>query len=453
MNVGAEKEMDIRGRRVKTGIFKSPVDGRRHVGVAGIDGDLRVDPRRFGAEFHAVYAYPHEHYAFWQRWLGRGPFGYGHFGENLTISGPPETEACLGDVLRVGTATLQIAQPRTPCRKLSARMGNDFSGTFLRSRKVGYYLRVVETGYVAAGDDITIVDRQPGAPTMDDFVRLAHLDYGDAPGLSTLLEARGLPEGWRSIIEERIVRTYAATGPIGSVELVVSARVQLAEDVVSYVLKSAVGRPLPPFRAGESLPLFEPRADGTLRSLGRYLLGGNPFDNDAYRIIARASAGALERSTDRAVRTVMPPFECGTRLRATAPRGTLTPDGMGTDSKAHVVILAEALGIVPFLAWLRHAVALSVTAELHLLHHDRSAMTEVLWQEAREIAAGCATTSFVHANTPPTVSTVEAIVGKLPRGSTYALIAGRRPFVECSEAAVRALGVAASRVRSETLVP
>jgi len=45
----------------------------------------------------------------------------GGFGENLTTLGFDEDGVCIGDILRIGSVTAQVTQPRQPCFKRGLR--------------------------------------------------------------------------------------------------------------------------------------------------------------------------------------------------------------------------------------------------------------------------------------------------------------------------------------------
>ena len=128
-------------------------------------GDGQADLTVHGGPDKAVYAYPHEHYARWAAELSRDDLEPGRFfGENLTTEGLDEGEVHIGDRFRVGTALLEVSQPRVPCYKLAIRMGDGaFARPFLASGRTGFYLRVVEQGDVAAGDAIEREARGEGA--------------------------------------------------------------------------------------------------------------------------------------------------------------------------------------------------------------------------------------------------------------------------------------------------
>lgn len=174
VNVGQPQSVEHRGRTVRTGIFKEPALGRVWVGRLNIEGDRQADLRVHGGPDKAVYGYDLSGYEHWRRELSR-PLPFGQFGENLTVEGLPETEVSIGDVYRVGTALLQVSQPRSPCGKLVMKMGlPGFAKDFLASGRTGFYLRVLEEGEVGAGDAIALVSRDPDGITVERMTRLTH---------------------------------------------------------------------------------------------------------------------------------------------------------------------------------------------------------------------------------------------------------------------------------------
>lgn len=173
VNVAAVGELFIpeaddvaRVRRIATGIHKQPVQGAVAVGKLGLAGDEQADLTVHGGLDKAVYAYPIEHYPFWmeQRRLvfkRDEPLPPGSMGENLTLEGLLEREVWVGDRLHIGTAVLEVTQPRQPCYKFNAKMGFAHAvKTMLQSGYSGFYLRVIQTGEIGAGDAVTL---HPGA--------------------------------------------------------------------------------------------------------------------------------------------------------------------------------------------------------------------------------------------------------------------------------------------------
>jgi MOSC domain-containing protein YiiM len=154
--------------RIITGIHKQPVQQAVAVTTLGLAGDEQADLTVHGGLDKAVYAYPVEHYAFWetQRLAAlkrHEPLTPGAMGENLTLQGLQESEVWIGDRLHVGTAVLQVTEPRQPCFKFNAKMGfSHASKMMVQTGNTGFYLRVIRPGEIRAGDGITLV---PGPRT------------------------------------------------------------------------------------------------------------------------------------------------------------------------------------------------------------------------------------------------------------------------------------------------
>jgi MOSC domain-containing protein YiiM len=161
VNVAAPRQLSYRGKPVTTGIFKEPVEGPVSVGRESLAGDHISDPRWHGGLFRAVYGYGAGDYAYWEKTLGK-KLSWGAFGENLTIDGLDTADACLGDVLSVGGAKLEVTQPRLPCFKLGLKFGDPkIIKLFLASERWGIYFRVVRPGDVKAGDAARWESRWP----------------------------------------------------------------------------------------------------------------------------------------------------------------------------------------------------------------------------------------------------------------------------------------------------
>lgn len=205
VNVSLPRDVVYRGKTIRTGIFKTPVPHRVRVRTSGLDGDGQADRENHGGAHKAVYAYPMEHYAYWERTLARAPFGHGQFGENLTVSGLEEESVCVGDVFRVGSTLLQVSQPRTPCYKLAMKMEQaDFPKQFLSSRRTGFYLRVLEEGDLAAGDGIERVREDPERLSIREVTSLRHFRRDDLEGARRALTVTALSPTWRDAIGARL---------------------------------------------------------------------------------------------------------------------------------------------------------------------------------------------------------------------------------------------------------
>jgi MOSC domain-containing protein YiiM len=194
VNVGAVREVEWQGERVRTGIWKAPV-GDRPVVVRGVnlDGDDQADRTVHGGPDKAVYAYAVEDYAHWREAEGVATEP-GLFGENLTVQGLDLREAVVGERWRVGSALLEVAQPRLPCFKLGIRLGDArFPKRFLAVGRPGAYLRIVEPGEVRTGDAVRVLDR----PTHGVTLALVAASVQDPALRPRLLAAPQLPAFWR----------------------------------------------------------------------------------------------------------------------------------------------------------------------------------------------------------------------------------------------------------------
>jgi MOSC domain-containing protein YiiM len=148
-----------------TASAKCPVGGPVAVWPLGLAGDEQADLSVHGGLAKAVYAYPHEHYAFWQTvraQAGVAPWGEalppGGLGENLTLEGVEEDRLWIGDRLRLPGCVLAVSEPRFPCFKFSAAMGFAQAAKLMaQSRWCGFYLAVREPGVLAAGQAFELI--------------------------------------------------------------------------------------------------------------------------------------------------------------------------------------------------------------------------------------------------------------------------------------------------------
>jgi MOSC domain-containing protein YiiM len=205
VNVGLPREIQWRGKTVRTSIFKAPVAGPVRVERLNVNGDRQSDLTVHGGIDKAVYAYPAEHYGFWREELPGVDLPWGVFGENFTTEGLLEDRVQIGDKLRAGSAEFIVTQPRMPCFKLGIRFGRpDIVKRFLRSGRTGFYLAVAREGEVAAGDLVTWVARDGSAITVADIVGLYTAEAANEELLRRASELPALPEGWREYFRRGI---------------------------------------------------------------------------------------------------------------------------------------------------------------------------------------------------------------------------------------------------------
>lgn len=194
VNVGRPREIEWLGRIEKTSIWKSPVEGRVAVRGMNVEGDEQANLEFHGGPDKAVYAYAREDTAWWEKELGR-ELEDGNFGENLTVEGMDLTGAIVGEQWEVGSVVLEVSQPRIPCWKLGARMGDPAIPVhFAAAGRPGAYLRIVEEGQLGAGDEIHVRGRPEHGLTVGDVARIFHQERSRA---RTLLTAPELAPEWQ----------------------------------------------------------------------------------------------------------------------------------------------------------------------------------------------------------------------------------------------------------------
>jgi MOSC domain-containing protein YiiM len=165
VNVSLAQPLAAAGRTVPSGIRKRAIDGPVEVRPLGLAGDEQADPSVHGGLSKAVYAYPVEHYPFWQTVRAQAQLApwdealpHGFLGENLTLEGLLETQAFIGDVLRFPECQLAVSEPRFPCFKLNAVMGFAHAIRLMQqSAWCGFYLSVREPGRLRAGETFELV--------------------------------------------------------------------------------------------------------------------------------------------------------------------------------------------------------------------------------------------------------------------------------------------------------
>jgi MOSC domain-containing protein YiiM len=205
LRIGTPQPLD--GLKYPTAYWRQPVDGPVAVGKLGLAGDRVGNPRVHGGPEKAVYAYPASGYAGWRTEFPAlaTRFVAGAMGENLVVEGLDEATLCLGDVIRCGTATLQIAQIREPCSTFAAAIGSRaVVKAMVRSGRCGWYLRVLEAGALAAGDGHDVIDRPNPAWPISRFTPIAAGKAGRAEELAELAVLPGLSAYWQTKLAQRL---------------------------------------------------------------------------------------------------------------------------------------------------------------------------------------------------------------------------------------------------------
>ncbi|MGH6694272.1 MOSC domain-containing protein [Sphingopyxis sp.] len=192
----------FRGDDEPSAIGKLPVADVVAVGAMGLVGDEQADRTVHGGIDKAIHHYPADHYDWWRGYLGEMPLldAPGAFGENISTAGLDERNVFLGDRFRLGTALVEVTQARQPCWKLDHRFGaRGVMAQVVKTRRTGWYYRVLETGQVQAGDTLDLVERPyPEWPLSSLFGLLIGGEAKDRPAdLRALRDVPILAETWK----------------------------------------------------------------------------------------------------------------------------------------------------------------------------------------------------------------------------------------------------------------
>lgn len=377
VNVGLPREVSWNGRTVRTAIWKEPVRGPVMARRLNIDGDGQGDLVGHGGEQRAVFVYQVDSYRYWERELGRDDFTLGQFGENFTVEGLLDDEVCIGDRYRIGTALFEVTQPRVTCYRVGIRMDEPRMPALLVShRRPGFYVRVLEEGEVAAGNEILKVSAGAEGMTVSEIDALLYLPRHPARELERALRIAALSPGWQASFRA-LLDSELAGGPVsgnaglaatggppawpGFRALRVGRIDRESSTIVSLTLEPADGVSLPPAAPGQFVAIRvrpEPRAPAILRS---YSLSGPPSAG-RYRISVKLEpGGAAGTYLHHATRV-------GDSLELSAPRGTFTlRPGDGP-----VALVSGGVGATPLLAMLHALAAVASRRETWWLHGARN---------------------------------------------------------------------------------
>jgi MOSC domain-containing protein YiiM len=205
VNVGLPREVTWQGKRVTTGIFKEPIQGRVMMRTLNLDGDQQADLTVHGGVSKAVYAYSSEHYNYWRTELPGMDLSWGTFGENFTTEGMFEDAVYIGDRFRIGETEVMVTEPRMPCYKLGIKFGRaDIIKRFLASRRTGFYFAVMREGMVGAGDDVELIGREQQEISIADITRLYAFDKDDLKSLRRAIQVEALPESWKGYFQHQL---------------------------------------------------------------------------------------------------------------------------------------------------------------------------------------------------------------------------------------------------------
>lgn len=186
---------------VPSGFVKLAAAGAIEVTSLGLAGDEQADLTVHGGPEKAVYAYPAVHHRAWSVDFPEhaAKFVAGGVGENLTIDGWTEADLCVGDVHAIGSARLQVCQPRQPCAKFALRFDdNKLPKAMVRNGRAGWYYRVIEAGVIRAGDQVQLADRPNPGFGFHRLVEIVNFGNASPEELRAMADMTGLASRLRA---------------------------------------------------------------------------------------------------------------------------------------------------------------------------------------------------------------------------------------------------------------
>src|SRR5581483_126520 len=376
VNVGLPRDIQWKGRTVRTAIWKSPVHGRCRVGRLNLDGDGQGDLAGHGGEQRAVFVYQIESYRYWQEQLKRTDFVHGQFGENFTIGGLADAAVCIGDRYQIGNAVFEITQPGVTCYRIGIRMNEPRMPALLTaSGRPGFYFRVLQEGEVEAGDEIKKIGEAKERMTVADINALLYSSEHPRDRLQRALQIEALSPGWRWSFQA-LLQSQTAAAPSGNAGLAPAAaahptapgfrplRVTAVEsesaDVLSLIMQSADGQPLPAALPGQYVVLRLQTTLGGPPVFRSYSLSGPP-STDRYRISVKiepnGAAGTWLRDH----------VHVGDALDVSSPRGSFVLQ----TSERPLLLLSAGIGVTPVLAMLYALASARSTRQVLWVHAAR----------------------------------------------------------------------------------
>ena len=204
INIGKPITFNVGNKPFVTSIFKTPIKAPVYLSQTNFEGDGQADVVNHGGVDKAVCLYPYEHYVYWGEVLNK-QLDLGAFGENITVKGMIETDVHIGDVCQLDEPIVQITQPREPCYKIAKRYNlKQFPMLIQETGYSGYYLKVIEEGYVNEQSSMKLLEKHPSFVTVDSVNKVLYHDTENSSSIKKILSVDALAGSLREKLTKRL---------------------------------------------------------------------------------------------------------------------------------------------------------------------------------------------------------------------------------------------------------
>lgn len=204
-NIGEPTSFNWKGREEQTGIFKYPVDTPLTLGKNDVIGDTVIDRKHHAGANKACFLFAADQYSYWKHIYPHLEWNWGMFGENLTVLGMDESVMRIGDIYKIGTAVVQVSQPREPCYKLGVRFRDqNIIPLYVNHAFPGTYLRLIEEGVVKNNDTLHLIEQSTNKLTVKQCFEVILARKKDPELVKLALDNKSLPEYKRERLRKHL---------------------------------------------------------------------------------------------------------------------------------------------------------------------------------------------------------------------------------------------------------
>jgi len=367
-------------KSVRSAFLKDRTDRAVLVKSLGLEGDEQADLAVHGGVDKAIYAYPSTNYPLWQQEFPEHVhiWGPGSLGENLTLSGFDETGVNIGDVFKIGSAVLEVTQPRKPCFKLALRFNGDqrIAPRMIGEARTGWYFRVIQEGQLVAGDQVELLHRRHEEWSIKRINQEAYDRSATEEKLRAIAALPELSTAWRN-------QTVSAANSISSKKSASKFRAFVLSDVSveSISIRSLIFTPVD----GENVPLHEPGQHVQVRltspdskelPIRRYTIS-SPTNGKNLRI-------SVKIEDKGRISSLLHQLRPGDQVDISRPQGRFV---LAREAGRPVALISAGVGITPMISMLHAAVAQDgrypFVPKILFLHGARSGAEHAFVEQAK----------------------------------------------------------------------